>query len=216
MRSIFSAPLAIAGAIALSACAETESEPFAPELQAARAEAPARASSGAPAPGDASIAEIAIAAGFNELVAALPHVDAELNAGLVDLFLNGKSQHTVFAPTDEAFGNLYALLSAVLGADIDEITDVPAPVVLDVLLYHVAPGRRAANSVVPKNRERTINPLLGDKFFVRNDGTIRDGLTGIRADDAAITAADISASNGIIHVIDEVIVPPSVVAALTS
>jgi uncharacterized surface protein with fasciclin (FAS1) repeats len=51
---------------------------------------------------------------------------------------------------------------------------------------------------------------------VRRDGSIADGLTGVRASDATIRAADISASNGIIHVIDEVIVPPSVVAALTN
>ena len=86
---------------------------------------------------------------------------------------------------------------------------------LDVLFYHVTEGRRGENSVVPKNGERQITPLLEEKFYVRTNGTIRDGLTGLR-DDATIITPDISASNGIIHVIDEVIVPPSVVAALTS
>ena len=85
----------------------------------------------------------------------------------------------------------------------------------DVLFYHVAEGRRAANSVLPRNGERKITPLLGETFSVRTNGTIRDGLTGLR-DDAAIAAPNISASNGIIHVITQVIVPPSVVAALTS
>ena len=170
----------------------------------------------APAPGAESIAEIAIDAGFDELVGALVYVDAELETELVDLFLTGTDQYTVFAPTDEAFKNLYSLLSAVLEAEIDEITDVPAPVVLDVLLYHVVEGRRAANSVVPRVGERTMTSLLGETFSVRGDGTIRDGLTGVRTDDAEIVGANISASNGIIHVIDQVIVPPSVVAALTS
>jgi uncharacterized surface protein with fasciclin (FAS1) repeats len=142
-------------------------------------------------------------------------VDAELSTGLVDLFLNGKDQYTVFAPTNGAFTDLYDLLSAVLMADIDEISDVPAPVVLDVLLYHVTEGRRAANSVLPKNGERTITSLLGETFGVRTDGTIRDGLTGLR-EDAGIGPANVSARNGIIHVIDQVIVPPSVVSALTS
>ena len=178
------------------------------------APATARAPQAAPAPGSDPIAAIAIDAGFSELVGALVYVDEELETELVDLFLNGTDQYTVFAPTNDAFEDLYGLLSVVLDTEIDEITDVPAPVVLDVLLYHVAEGRRAANSVVPLRGERTITPLLGETFDVRTDGTIRDGLTGLR-DDAAIGPANISASNGVIHVIDQVIVPPSVVAALT-
>jgi uncharacterized surface protein with fasciclin (FAS1) repeats len=171
----------------------------------------------APAPGSDPIAAIAINAGFTQLVSALQYVDGELNTGLVDLFLNGTDQYTVFAPSDMAFQDLYGLLSTVLGTTVDEITDVPAPVVLDVLLYHVAEGRRAANSVVPKRGERTITPLLGETFSVRPDLTIGDGLTalGVR-DDAKIVSPNTSASNGIIHVIDQVIVPPSVVTALTS
>jgi uncharacterized surface protein with fasciclin (FAS1) repeats len=172
------------------------------------------ARNGAPKKGDDPIAAIAIASGFDELVGALQYVDSELGAGLVDLFLNGKDQYTVFAPNDAAFENLYELLSTVLNTEIDEITDVPAAVVLDVLLYHVAEGRRASNSVLPKNGERTITPLLEETFAVRTDGSIRDGLTGLR-DDAIIDTPNISASNGIIHIITEVIVPPSVVAALT-
>ncbi|MEJ2205830.1 MAG: fasciclin domain-containing protein [Gemmatimonadota bacterium] len=162
-----------------------------------------------------SIAEIAIGRGFSELVGALSYVDEELNTGLVDLFLNGKDQYTVFAPTNTAFADLYALLRDVVDPGIDGITDVPATIVRDVLLYHVAEGRRGSNSVVPRNGERRIESLLGETFAVRTDGTIRDGLTGLR-DDAAITGADNSARNGIVHVINQVIVPPSVVAALTA
>jgi uncharacterized surface protein with fasciclin (FAS1) repeats len=198
-------------ALLMGACVETGTEPVTTDIQSTLS-----ASKGAPKKGTDPIAKIAIDNGFDELVAALGYVDDELGTGLVDMFLYGKDQYTVFAPTDEAFENLYGLLSSVLGVTIDEITDVPAPVVLDVLLYHVAEGRRAANSVVPPVNERTITPLLEEPFFVRTDGTIRDGLTGIRAVDAAIVTPNISASNGIIHVISEVIVPPSVVAALTS
>ena len=147
--------------------------------------------------GDMSIAEIAISSGFNELVAALSYVDAELNAGLVNLFLNGTDQYTVFAPTDEAFNSLYAAL------EIGSISDLPAELVRDVLFYHVAEGRRAANSVVPKNNVRTIETLLGVTFDVNPDGSI-DAI----GNSANITAANnISASNGIIHVIDAVILP---------
>lgn len=202
------APIALAGALLLGACSDVGTSPT--PAQAPESALEARA----PAPGADPIAAIAIAAGFDELVAALIYVDEELDTGLVDLFLTGRDQYTVFTPTNEAFGNLYSLLSAVLGAEIDGITAVPAEVVLDVLLYHVTEGRRAANSVLPPRGVRTITPLLGETFQVRTDGTIQDGLTGLR-DDATIVSADVSASNGIIHVIDGVIVPPSVVEALT-
>lgn len=216
MKRIALPALVLAGTFVLGACTDTPMDPVPASLSM---EAPSENRSsaavrGAPAPGPDPIAAIAIAAGFDELVGALAYVDAELGAGLVDLFLNGRDQYTVFAPTNEAFEGLYGLLSAVLGADIDEITDVPAEVVLDVLFYHVAEGRRASVSVLPRRGERTITSLLGETFAVRTDGSIRDGLTGLR-DDAKIGPADISASNGIIHVIDQVIVPPSVAAALT-
>ncbi len=93
-----------------------------------------------------SIAEIAIGGGFSELVGALRYVDGELNTGLVDLFLNGKDQYTVFAPTNTAFEGLYALLRNVVDPGINGITDVPATIVRDVLFYHVAEGRRGSNS----------------------------------------------------------------------
>lgn len=153
----------------------------------------------APAPSSQSIAEIAIAAGFDELVGALLYVDAELESGLVNLFLNGTEQYTVFAPTNDAFEALYDAL----GEDVNGITDLPAELVLDVLFYHVVEGRRAANSVVPPVRPRKITTLLGVAFTVNSSGVITD----IAGQQINITAADISASNGIIHVIDGVLLP---------
>ena len=153
--------------------------------------------SSAPAPGDASIAAIAIDAGFSELVGALVYVDEELDAGLVNLFLEGTDQYTVFAPTNEAFEGLYEAL------EIDGITDLPAELVLDVLFYHVVEGRRAANSVVPRVRDRTITTLLGATFTVDRNGEITD----IAGQKVNIITPNISASNGIIHVIDTVLLP---------
>ncbi len=150
----------------------------------------------APKPGTDPIAKIAIDAKFSELVGALMYVDTELDAGLVNLFLNGKDQYTVFAPTDEAFKNLYAALK------INAITDLPATLVLDVLKYHVVEGRRAANSVVPKNNPRYITTLLGPTFSVDNKGMI----TAVGST-ANIKSPNISASNGIIHVVDTVLLP---------
>lgn len=150
---------------------------------------------GAPAPGDDPIAAIAIDAGFNELVNALLYVDEELDAGLVDLFMNGTDQYTVFAPTDAAFEELYETLD-------EKGISVSPELVLNVLLYHVTDGRRAANSVVPPKNYRTIETLLGESFTVNPEKEI----TAI-GNTANIVVPDISASNGIIHVIDAVLLP---------
>ena len=159
---------------------------------------PAAANSNrAPAPGPDSIATIAVDAGFTELVGALVYVDEELDAGLVDLFSTRSGQYTVFAPTNEAFEGLYEEL------EIDGITDLPAELVLDVLQYHVTEGRRAANSVVPPVRPRTINTLLGESFSVDRNGVITD----IAGQKVSIDTPNISASNGIIHVVDTVLLP---------
>jgi uncharacterized surface protein with fasciclin (FAS1) repeats len=149
-------------------------------------------------PGDQPIAAIAIGAGFSELVSALVYVDGAItpSPGLVNLFLNGTDQYTVFAPTNQAFMNLYDALN------VEKISDLPADLVLNVLLYHVTDGRRASNSVVPAVKPREITTLLGSTFSVDKNGMI----TAV-GNTAKITAADISASNGIIHVIDAVILP---------
>jgi len=157
---------------------------------------------GAPQKGDDPIALIAINGGFDELVDALLYVDEELDAGLVNLFLNGKDQFTVFAPTDDAFMNLYAALDPDGTAGIDSIRDLSADLVLNVLLYHVTEGRRASNSVVPKVNEKEIETLLGQTFSVNTSGMIMGGSSS-----ASIVAPDITASNGIIHVIDSVLLP---------
>ncbi len=151
---------------------------------------------GAPAPGDASIAAIAIDANFTQLVDALFFVDEKLDAGLVNLFLYGTDQYTVFAPDDDAFKDLYIALG------VDSIRELDAELVLNVLLYHVTEGRRAANSVVPPKNYRTIKTLLGESFTVNPEKKI----TAI-GNTANIVTPDISASNGIIHVIDAVILP---------
>ncbi|WP_303921783.1 fasciclin domain-containing protein [Draconibacterium sediminis] len=150
-------------------------------------------------PGDASIAAIAIDAGFSELVGALFYVDGELGTELVDMFLNGTDQYTVFAPTNDAFMALYDALG------VESINELPADLVLNVLLYHVTDGRRAANSVVPKKNPKTIETLLeGATFSVDKDLKIwAVGNTAMLVPGFV----NISASNGIIHVIDAVILP---------
>jgi transforming growth factor-beta-induced protein len=122
---------------------------------------------------------------FDHLIAAV------VRAGLVDT-LNGNRQLTVFAPTDAAFEELFAALG-VSGVD-----QIPVPTLRAVLLHHVAPGERFSGAVVSSDRVRTL-----DKDFLRP--SVHDGAAWV--DDARIVAADVDVSNGVIHVIDKVLLP---------
>ncbi|MGL2986313.1 fasciclin domain-containing protein [Flavobacterium sp. RSSA_27] len=155
-----------------------------------------KSANSAPKKGEKSIAQIAIDGGFTELVGALAYVDEKEGTSLVNLFLNGKDQYTVFAPTNKAFENLYMALK------VKGIRDLDSKLVLNVLQYHVVEGRRAANSVVPTNDSRVITTLLGATFSVNNKGQIQ-----AVGNTATIAAPNISASNGIIHVVDAVLLP---------
>jgi uncharacterized surface protein with fasciclin (FAS1) repeats len=174
------------------------------------------ASTATPKKGTDPIAEVARQNGLDELLAAMAYVDDELGAGLVALFEEGNNQHTVFAPTDEAFEDLYTLLSSIVGLPIANVRDIEPQIVLDLLQYMIVPGRRASNSVVPKTNIKRITPMLGEPFFVLADRTIQDGLTGsgLRPGAPAIVTTDILASNGIVHVITEVVVSPKIAEAL--
>jgi transforming growth factor-beta-induced protein len=145
--------------------------------------------------GTGTIVDIAVGAGFTELVDALTYVDTALNANLIPT-LSGNVQYTVFAPDNEAFENLYTATGA------QGITDLPAELVLDVLLYHVTNGRRAAKSVVPKKGLKPIMTLLGEKFSVDPDAKIY-----AIGNTAQITGPDNFATNGVVHIISEVLLP---------
>lgn len=160
------------------------------------AEAAAKANNAAPAPSDYSIAEVATYEGFTRLLEALIYVDSNLGTQYVQLFSEGTDQYTVFAPNDEAFEAAYAVLGTSPQENID-------PELLEtVLLYHVVEGRRAANSVVPPKNPREIETLLGVPFYVDKYGTIQ-----AVGNTAGIVAANFSASNGIVHEIDAVLLP---------
>jgi uncharacterized surface protein with fasciclin (FAS1) repeats len=105
---------------------------------------------------------------------------------LVDV-LSSRGQYTVFAPTDAAFDALFAQVDpATLSAD----------QIKNVLLYHVANGRRDASSVVTSDQIRMLN---GD--FTSVDGATING--------ADIIVTDVFAGNGVIHAINAVLLPPS-------
>src|SRR5215208_2116376 len=131
----------------------------------------------------ADIVDTAVAAKFNTLVAAVKA------AGLVDT-LKGDGPFTVFAPTDEAFAKLPAGTLEALLAD-------PAKLQA-VLTYHVVPGRVTAADVATLSSATTVQ---GDPIAI-------DTSMGVRVNDAHVTQADVMASNGVIHVIDTVLLPP--------
>jgi len=130
------------------------------------------------------IVETAIAAGsFKTLAAAL---DA---AGLVDT-LKGEGPFTVFAPTDDAFAKLPEGTVEALLNDLPKLTQI--------LTYHVVPGRVDASQVVTLPSAKTVN---GQRIRI----SAHDG--HVRVDDATVVTTDIMATNGVIHVIDSVILP---------
>jgi uncharacterized surface protein with fasciclin (FAS1) repeats len=99
--------------------------------------------------------------------------------------LSTKGQYTVFAPTDDAFARLFAVV------DPASLTEQQ---VKDVLLYHVANGRRDAAQVTSSTQIRMLNGSFADV-----DGATIDG--------ANIIVTDVFADNGVIHVVDSVLLP---------
>ncbi|HEX2420723.1 MAG TPA: fasciclin domain-containing protein [Acidimicrobiia bacterium] len=140
--------------------------------------------SGAMEPGD--IVEVATEAGsFSTLLTA---IDA---AGLAET-LQGEGPFTVFAPTDEAFAALPEGTLEALLADTEALSQV--------LLYHVVSGEVLASAVIDLDRAITVQ---GEEIAISTEGD------SVRVNEADVVTTDISASNGVIHVIDQVILPPS-------
>jgi uncharacterized surface protein with fasciclin (FAS1) repeats len=132
------------------------------------------------------IVDTAAAAGtFNTLATALQA------AGLADT-LKGSGPFTVFAPTDEAFSKLPAgTVESLLKPENKERLKA-------ILLYHVVSGDVTAAQVVKLSSAKTINGQ--DLKLTVNDGTVR-------VNDSKVVKADVLASNGVIHVIDTVLLP---------
>lgn len=131
-----------------------------------------------------NIVDTAVAAGsFKTLTSLLA------KAGLVGT-LEGKGRYTVFAPTDAAFADVPKATLANLAKDKAKLRSV--------LLYHVAKGKRTADKVV---KRRSIKTLNGDRVRVRVRGQ------NVSVGGARVTTPDVLASNGVIHVIDKVLIP---------
>ena len=132
------------------------------------------------------IVDTAVGAGsFSTLVAAVKA------AGLVDT-LKGEGPFTVFAPTDEAFAKLPAgtVESLLKPENKDKL--------VAVLTYHVVPGKVMSKDLMGKSMK--VTTVQGQKVNVK-------ALGNVYVDNARVATADIEATNGVIHVIDEVILP---------
>lgn len=128
------------------------------------------------------IVETAVAAGnFKTLATALQA------AGLVDT-LKGPGPYTVFAPTDAAFAKIPK-------ADLDALLKDKAKLT-SVLTYHVVPAKVMAKDV----KAGKVKTVEGSELNVKTDG-------GVMVDGAKVTKTDIAADNGVIHVIDTVLMP---------
>ena len=146
---------------------------------------PAAARNQGPSIVDTAIAVNASTGEFDHLIAAV--VRADLVATL-----DGNRQFTVFAPTDAAFEDLFVALG------VSSVNEIPVATLRAVLLYHVAPGERFAADVVSSSRIRTVSK-----------GFLWPSVAGgnVYVNDAQVIAADIDVSNGVIHVIDRVLLP---------
>ncbi len=189
-RGTRTAAAALAAALVLAACSGATDEPAAPvEPTPAPVETPAEAEETEEL---GTIIDIALETpGFDTLVAAVTA------AGLVDT-LQGEGPFTVFAPTDAAFAALpEGLLEKLLDpANLD--------VLVKILTYHVVSGTVLSSEITAGD----VATVEGQNITLATDG-------GVTVNGAKVLIADVLASNGVIHVIDQVILPPDVdVAAL--
>lgn len=138
------------------------------------------------ASGDATIVDTALA--VNQQTGEFSTLIAALQAAGLGGALDGRRQLTAFAPTDAAF--------AELGLDASNVGDLPG--LANVLLYHVTSGRRYAASL---NDGEEVEMLNGDTTVV--DVTSGD----VYLNDSKVVGANIEASNGVVHVIDAVLLP---------
>ncbi|MBX2823723.1 MAG: fasciclin domain-containing protein [Gammaproteobacteria bacterium] len=136
-----------------------------------------------------TIFDVASEAGFSTLVAAVKV------AGLEGALDHPNDFYTVFAPTDAAFAALGQSTIDSLLADPDALRNI--------LLYHILPGTVVDSSAVPDLLGFDIQSGNGQSLVLSADGGI------LKVNDATITATDVRAVNGVIHVIDRVLIPPA-------
>jgi uncharacterized surface protein with fasciclin (FAS1) repeats len=189
------AGLALALGLLASACGDDASNATA-DSSADQSTAPAAAgttAADAAMAAEDDIVDTAIAAGdFTTLVAAVRA------AGLEET-LRGEGPFTVFAPTDDAF-------AALPPGTVETLLEDPTGDLATILTYHVVPGAVLAADVVGLNGQ-DVATVEGDSFRVNVGGDGSVTLTDAAGNDVAVVTTDIETSNGIIHVIDGVLLP---------
>ena len=154
-----------------------------------------------PAPG--TLAQEATARGFGALVAAAD------KAGLVPALSAGTSTLTVFAPTDAAFTSLATTLGFASATAM--VTALDGPTLAKILQYHVLPAKRmAADLVAGGATQATLYSFEGAPSTLALNTSSGVRITDEVLTQATVTTADVPASNGVIHVVDKVLVPPGV------
>lgn len=143
---------------------------------------------------DMTIAEYAISdENFSTLVQALS------KANLVDV-LNGEGNFTVFAPTNSAFNQLFTQLG------VNSVNDLSAETLTSVLLYHVL-GEEKKSGMLSTSYYNTLSPAQSSFMSLKVDLS-----TGVQINkEASVIVADVDVKNGVIHAIDKVLLPPTVV-----
>jgi len=155
----------------------------------------------APPPGN--VVQVAQANGFNALAA------AATKAGLVPTLSDANARLTVFAPTDAAFNTLATRLGF---ADATALVNaLPAAALANILTYHVLPERKTAANLAAGGATQATAYTFGAAPASLSLNTA----SGVVITDAAlttsrVTTADVAASNGVVHVVDKVLVPPGV------
>jgi uncharacterized surface protein with fasciclin (FAS1) repeats len=184
MSFVLLAPVLLVGCAESTPPTSTADQPEQPP-----ADVPEQSPTDAPDQPEAELADIvdtaAAADGFQTLVAAVKAAD------LVET-LKGDGPFTVFAPTDEAFGKLPE------GTLDDLLKPESKEKLTAILAYHVVPGKVLAADVVNLTTAKTVQ---GQEVAI----SVEDG--NVKVDGANVTATDIECSNGVIHVIDAVILP---------
>jgi uncharacterized surface protein with fasciclin (FAS1) repeats len=191
MRRILPVAAVLALALTTAACGSSDAE------TAATTSAPA-ATSAEPTPSAtesmaaADVVDTAVAAGdFTTLAAALTAAE------LVET-LKGDGPFTVFAPTDAAFEKLPA-------GTVDTLLEDPKGDLTQILTYHVVAGKVMAADVVTMDGQK-VKTVQGGELTINVDGD-KVSLTDAAGGTSNVTATDIEASNGVIHVIDTVLMP---------
>ncbi|WP_377641406.1 fasciclin domain-containing protein [Oryzobacter terrae] len=196
MRRTLSTVSVIGLALVLAACGSDDADPAASTTTSASATAtPSESPSASPsASASGDVVDTAVAAGgFTTLAAALEA------AGLVET-LKGAGPFTVFAPTDEAFAALPA-------GTVDTLLKDPKGDLTQILTYHVVPGKVLAADVVGLDGQK-VKTVQGAELTVGVDGSAVT-LTDAAGATVSVTQTDIEATNGVIHVIDGVLMPTS-------